>query len=314
VIAICALIAVASALSLDPYGMQFSSWMSKNNRTYATETEQLLRFEIFKDNVDKINKHNERFFSGAETYNMAVNLFADMTSHEFAAKMNGAYAGERTGEEFTGEGMPMGPEVNWITKGAVTPVKDQGQCGSCWAFSTCAGIEGSMQIGGKGLNSLAPQELVDCDKADGNQGCNGGFMTKATQWAVSNGLCGWSAYAYTARDGTCKKSSCPVVAKPSSWKNVAKSETAFIAALTMQPLSVGANAQPWQFYHSGIFSSNCGTQIDHGILAAGFNDQYYLIKNSWGTSWGEQGYIRLSRTTAGGNECGILDSALTSTA
>jgi len=310
-----ALVVVAEGLLLDSYTVHFTSWKAHNNRTYGSSAEEQVRFEIFKDNVDKITKHNSLYEAGQETYFMAVNKFADMTSHEFAAKMNGAFAGERSAEEFTGEGVQVaGPEVNWVTKGAVTPVKDQGQCGSCWAFSTCAGIEGTMAVAGKPLASLAPQELVDCDKADGNQGCNGGFMTKATQWAVTNGLCGWDDYKYTARGGTCRSSSCKAVSKPSSWKTVARSATAFIAALSLAPISIGADAQPWQFYSGGIFSKNCGTSIDHGILAAGFTDDYILVKNSWGTSWGESGYIRLSRTANSGNECGILNSALTSSA
>jgi C1A family cysteine protease len=310
VIALVAVACVASALSEAEYKAQFGEWQSKFNKTYTSQSEREVRFQIFCDNVDKINRHNA---DETQTFTMGMNQFGDMTQHEFAAKLNGLRVEPVAddAELYTAPENFKAGSVNWVQKGAVTNVKDQGQCGSCWAFSTCAGIEGTVAVAGKPLVSLAPQELVDCDKADGNQGCNGGFMTRATTWAIHNGLCKWSDYRYTARDGSCKKSQCHATSEMvKSYKNVQRSKSAFESALSEKPLSIGVDAEPWQFYSGGIFSKRCGTSIDHGVLAAGYNSEYYLVKNSWGTSWGESGYIRVSNTA--NNECGILDSAIIS--
>merc|ERR1711916_110787 len=177
-----------------------------------------------------------------------------------------------------------------FTKGAVTDVKNQGQCGSCWAFSTCAGIEGLMAVSGKGLNSLSPQELVDCDTRD--NGCNGGLMDNGFTWIIQNGgICSWTAYPYTAQDGSCQKSSCKNVASISGYKNVDQSSNALMSAVAQQPVSIAVDASIWSFYAGATLpASSCGQQLDHGVLAAGYGSDsgkdYWLVKNSWGTSWG----------------------------
>jgi len=299
-------VAIAGSFALDSYELAFHGWMSSFNRTYSSEVEQKIRLEIFKDNIDKINKHNVE----GHTWTMGVNQFADMTQHEFASKMLG-YKGRAADyvspKVHTYNGEKLTGAVNWITKGAVTPVKDQGQCGSCWAFSTCAAVEGAYQLSGKSLTSLAAQQLVDCDKVD--QGCNGGLMDDGFRYIQNNGICAWSAYAYTARDGTCKASSCTAVTKIRGYTDVqAGSESALATATDARPVAVACDAEPWQFYSGGIFSRSCGTQLDHGILAAGYDSGagYWLIKNSWGTSWGESGYIRLKY---GMNQCGVANAA-----
>jgi cathepsin L len=306
VILLLALVAVAAAVSASTYEYSFVGWTTKFNRTYSSEVEKQLRFEIFKDNMDKIEKHNA---DKSQTYTMGLNQFADMTQHEFAAKMLGYkprsadYVSPKV-HNYNGE--ELAASVNWITKGAVTNVKDQGQCGSCWAFSTCAGVEGAYQLSGKPLTSFAPQELVDCDKVDA--GCNGGLMDNGFKYIESNGICNWNDYKYTARDGTCKSSSCTAVTKISGYTDVSQgSESALTSAVNARPVSIACDAEPWQFYNGGIFSKNCGTQLDHGILAAGYDQgSYWLVKNSWGTSWGESGYIRLAY---GSNECGLANAA-----
>jgi len=191
-------------------------------------------------------------------------------------------------------------DVDWRTKGAVTPVKNQGQCGSCWAFSATGAIEGWMVAkAGKQLISLSEQAIVDCAKSAG-QGCNGGWPNKAIDYASQSGLPSESAYAYTGRDGSCK-SFTPVV-KPGG-SSSGQGEATLGGQLAAQPVSVCVDASGgFQSYHSGVFNGPCGTQINHAILAVGSTAQYWIVKNSWGTSWGSSGYIYMAK---GKNLCGV---------
>jgi len=212
--------------------------------------------------------------------------------------------------------LTAGPSLNWITKGAVTPVKDQGQCGSCWAFSATGAIEGAVFVGGGSLTSVAEQQLVDCAGTEGNQGCNGGLMDYAFQYVIKNkGIGSEASYKYTARDGSCKK--VPSVSTISSFTDVASGdEKALQAALMTQPIAIAIEADQscFQFYHSGVLDdASCGTNLDHGVLLVGLDTEttgskkdYWLVKNSWGASWGDKGYIKFVR---GKNQCGLTLAA-----
>jgi len=208
--------------------------------------------------------------------------------------------------------------------GAVTGVKDQGQCGSCWSFSTTGALEGAYEIKYGTLNSYSEQNLVDRDnKQNGGKdsGCNGGLMDYAFSWTQKNGgICTEAAYPYTSGTtktaGTCQQSKCtkdPKVA-PKSFTDVAKnSDSALMSAIAKQPVSIAieADQQAFQLYKSGVFTAACGTNLDHGVLAVGYGTQsgqdYYKVKNSWGTSWGMNGYILLARgVSQTQGQCGIL--------
>jgi len=293
----------------------FGQWMVRHGKTYTSVEEQAMRQAIFNANVAKINAHNLQ----GESWTMAINEFADLTSQEFAIGRIGGFVPRNLrragGESPVKSDLPT--SVDWTTKGAVTPVKNQGQCGSCWSFSTTGSVEGAGKIFKGALNSLSEQMLMDCSTAYGNQGCNGGLMDDAFQYIIANGgICSEAAYPYTAQDGTCQ-TSCSLVSTSAikSFHDVTvNSDSALATAVAQQPVSVAieADQSSFQFYSGGVMTAACGTALDHGVLAVGYGTasgvEYWKVKNSWGASWGEAGYIRLARGASyngGAGQCGI---------
>ncbi|KAI3466727.1 hypothetical protein Pfo_023390 [Paulownia fortunei] len=297
--------------------VRHEQWMTQYGRAYKDDAEKSKRFEIFKENVEYIQSFNE---AGARPYKLAINKFADLTNEEFQASRNGYKMGSHpksskvSSFRYTNV-TAVPPSMDWRKKGAVTGVKDQGQCGCCWAFSAVAAAEGINQLKTGNLISLSEQELVDCDTSE-DQGCNGGLMDYAFEFIIGNhGLTTESNYPYEGVDGTCNtKKETSHVAKITGYEDVpANSESALLKAVANQPVSVAIDAggSDFQFYSSGVFTGECGTELDHGVTAVGYGKtsdgtKYWLVKNSWGTSWGENGYIRMQRDIdAAEGLCGI---------
>jgi len=293
------------------YQDSFVTWMTKYDKSYAPE-EFFYRYNTFKANFDFVEKHN----AGNYTWTVELNKFADLSSGEFKNIYLGYKPELRRGErQVTLKDLKVGAypdgSLDWVAKGAVTGVKDQGQCGSCWSFSTTGAVEGIVQIKHASLVPLSEQELMDCSYSYGNLACDGGLMDNAFKYVMAHGLCTEAAYPYTAKSSTdCKASSCSASpnSQIASYTDVKSSENSLGAAVDGQPVSIAIEADQsgFQMYKSGVFCGICGTNLDHGVLAVGYGTDagtdYWKVKNSWGTSWGEAGYIRMCRNK---NECGL---------
>ncbi|KAK7291085.1 hypothetical protein RIF29_05966 [Crotalaria pallida] len=296
----------------------YEEWLVKHGKLNSNNDvdEKQKRFEIFKDNLRFIDEHN----SVDRPYKLGLNRFADMTNEEYRAKFLGTknrkfnrlrnpsnrYA-PRVGDE-------LPDAVDWRKKGAVVGIKDQGSCGSCWAFSAIFAVEGINKIVTGDLISLSEQELVDCDRSY-NEGCNGGLMDYGFEFIIKNGgIDSEEDYPYKAVDGICDqyRKNAKVVVIDGYEDVPTYDENALLKAVANQPVSVAVEGggREFQLYQSGIFTGRCGTALDHGVGVVGYGTEngkdYWIVRNSWGANWGEEGYIRFERNIASkSGKCGI---------
>jgi len=303
-----------------PFIDRFDNWVAKFRIQFQTKQtlyDTLRKWMTNDEYIDRINQANK-------PYRLAHNQFSGMNEFDFVQYVKNIelmYHSEPTiSYEFNKTALP--PAVDWRNS-AVTPVKDQGQCGSCWSFSTTGALEGIYAIHTGKLLSFSEQQLVDCDnlKYGGkDHGCNGGLMDNAFSWIQKNGgLCSEEAYPYISQTGETEscKTTCDLVpnSQIQSWVDVEPTDQALMTAIAQQPVSIAieADQRDFQLYESGVFTGKCGTTLDHGVLVVGYgtenNNDFYLVKNSWGTTWGDEGYIKLGRGSQyneGQGQCGIL--------
>lgn len=330
------LLAVFLSASASTLQERFHEWAEKHRIALPdADTEYLRIFKNWKYNDLLIEETNAKNL----TYTLGHNAFSGMNSEEFAKvmlfdfnrellTMSAPSAPSLRGETFDMTSVPV--SVDWRTKNAVTSVKNQKQCGSCWSFSTTGALEGIYAIKKGTLVSYSEQQLVDCDyiRVGGTSlGCNGGDMKSAMEWiGKNNGLCTESAYPYVSGDtktnGPCQKS-CSIVSGSDISTTVsvsANSDNAMMTALAQQPVSVAieADQSSFQLYKSGVFTGSCGTNLDHGVLLVGYGTMngldYYILKNSWDVTWGDKGYMYMGKGidasgksyNGGKGQCGVL--------
>ena len=301
---------------------QFSNFQDRFNKKYDTLEELENRFQIFRENLRTIISHN---LDHSQNFTMGINQFTDLTSEEFKAKyVNGKKNTQLESfgcKSFSSDAINTPFSIDWREKGVVNPVRDQGQCGSCWAFATTANAESVWAISSGQLLDLSEEYLVDCATGVGyfNMGCNGGNPDSAFKYMINNGQCSESSYPYTSgitkTAGPCQKCTKTPVQFSGCFDVTPNDQISLKAAVAKQPVVVAieADTRYFQSYSGGILDSTaCGTSLDHAVEIVSYGTEngidYWNVRNSWSSSWGENGYVRIKRSSST-NDIGICGIA-----
>lgn len=303
----------APTLEADKDRAMFNKWLMQNGKAYGNDDEKEYRFQNFRDSVRQCDCHDN------SDYELGLNEFADLSDAEFIAQHTGYSEGmESTDEkeedfEKVEDDVELPSSIDWTTRGNVNPVQNQGGCGSCWTFSGAASLESLHQNRTGKLLKFSEQALVDCGFEYGNNGCNGGLMMGAFRWSADHGMALRSDYPYTAREGTCKIASKRTTRVNRSYKRVYRDHnTSLMSAISQGVVSVAIAANAIKLYRGGVFTNwGCGTGLNHGVNAVGYGRDrrtgrnFWKVRNSWGSRWGEGGYIRMERRSSGVGMCGL---------
>jgi len=318
-----AFIGLASSVSVTKLlGDEWHLFKASHNKKY-NEFEEKFRMKVYMENRHKIARHNLQYENGEKSYSMAMNHFGDLLHHEFVSVMNGFkgtnFSKSENGAFFMEAANVQVPAaIDWRDLGAVTPVKDQGQCGSCWAFSTTGALEGQNFRKTGNLTSLSEQNLIDCSGKYGNEGCNGGLMDQAFQYIKDNkGIDTEDTYPYEAEDDVCRYNPKNRGAVDSGFVDIPSGNEAKLmaAVATVGPVSIAIDAshESFQFYSKGVYNEpECSSDdLDHGVLVVGYGTEkgkdYWIVNNSWSEKWGDNGFIRMVRNRK--NQCGVATAA-----
>ena len=305
----------AVALSVNLRDSAFLQYQKDFGKVYSSPEEQRYRLAVYNNNLKKIEAHNALHLP----WTLGVNKFADIAEEEFAYKFCGC---AKDPKSRAGRVTPIygdAPErIDWREKGAVTPVKDQAACGSCWSFSTTGTVEGAYFIHSGKLVSLSEQQLVDCAREPKYQaeGCGGGWPWSVMDYVSDHGLCTEEDYPYHAKDEDCKDDKCTVAVQSVGKVQLPQGDEESLAnAVALTPVSIVLDASAMQLYKEGIITK-CSESINHAVLAVGYGVEeetgikYWIVKNSWGTSWGEEGYCRIEKDVGGMGCCAITYSSV----